>query len=115
MARVLLGDFGAIIRLGLRDIVDDEDRSIVAEETASGSILELLHTTLPDVVVLDLDSADSDELARRITADYPAVKVVACSSARPQMRIFPPFHRGESYTCELNPSALIDAVRTSGN
>ncbi|MDQ3735380.1 MAG: hypothetical protein M3400_15530 [Actinomycetota bacterium] len=114
MARVLLGDFGAIIRLGLRDIVDDDERSIVAEETASDGILERLHTTLPDVVVLDLDAADSTRLAKRIAADYPAVKVVACSSARPQMRIFPPFHRGESYCCELSPTALVEAVRTAG-
>lgn len=111
MARVLLGDFSAIVRLGLRDIFTDDGRNLVAEETQNDGILDRLLTVLPDVVVLDLDSNAGDGLARQIATDYPAVKVVACSSERPQMRVFPPFHHGESYVLELNPTSLVEVVR----
>ena len=110
MARVLLGDFGAIVRLGLWDIFE-ERADLVTEETATSDIVESMLVMLPDVVVLDLDTAGVEELARRIAVDFPAVKVIACSSARPEMKVFPPFHHGESYLAELDPTLLVEAVR----
>jgi DNA-binding NarL/FixJ family response regulator len=113
VARVLLGDFGAIVRLGLWDIFQ-EGAEVVAEETAAGELVQRLVAALPDVVVLDLDLEGVEQLARRIAMEYPAVKVIACSSASPVMRIFPPFHRGESYLSELSSDLLVDAVGRKG-
>jgi hypothetical protein len=48
-------------------------------------------------VVLDLDTEDAPELTARIAAAFPAMNVIACSSDEPIMRVFPPFHHGESY------------------
>jgi hypothetical protein len=42
------------------------------------------------------------------------VKVIGCSSATPEMRIFPPFHKGESYQSELTPALLVEAIRQRG-
>ncbi|MCA1704271.1 MAG: hypothetical protein LC808_13820 [Actinobacteria bacterium] len=110
MPHVLVGDFGAIVRLGLREIFEDERWDLVAEEIGNGEVVRRLIETMPDVVVLDLDVTGTDSLARLIASDFPAVKVIACSSAKPVMRIFPPFHHGESYTTELDASRLIAAV-----
>lgn len=104
-----MGDFGAIVRLGLWEIFET-DLNVVAEEAATGELMERLVAVLPDAVVLDLDTGGVEELARHIALQYPAVKVIACSSATPVMRIFPPFHRGESYLSELSPDLLVEAV-----
>lgn len=62
------------------------------------------------MVVLDLDLEGAEELALHITRQYPAVAVLGCSSARPAMRVFPPFHGGESYMTALDPDNLLRAV-----
>ena len=98
MPRVLIGDFGAIARLGLREFLDEEGFEVVAEFR-------------PDVVVLDLDTDGEDDVAGQIATNFPAVKVIACSSEEPRMRIYPPFHHGESYLSELTPRLLADTVR----
>lgn len=113
MARVLMGDFGAIVRLGLWEIFEGGS-GVVAEEASTVDLMERLVAVAPDVVVLDLDTDGVEELARHIALEYPAVKVIACSSAEPVMRIFPPFHRGESYLSELSPDLLVEAVNHKG-
>ena len=77
MPRVLIGDFGAIARLGLREFLDEEGFEVVAEEQLPGEILERLTEFRPDVVVLDLDTAGGQEVASAIAANFPAVKVIA--------------------------------------
>ena len=111
MPRVLIGDFGAIARLGLREFLDEEGFEVVAEERLPGEILERLTEFRPDVVVLDLDTDGEADVAGLIAANFPAVKVIACSSEEPRMRIYPPFHHGESYLSELTPRLLADTVR----
>lgn len=109
MTRVLIGDFGAIVRLGLREVLTDR-QMLVAEETPANMILERMVGTLPDAVVLDLDVDGTTGLANTITERFPAVTVIACSSKTPKMRVFPPFHRGESYLAELTSASFINAL-----
>ncbi len=108
--RVLMGDFGAIVRLGLRDVLDSEGDRVATLETPNAKIVAGLTQRPPDVVVLDLDSPDGPCLAFRIASEFPAVKVLACSAVEPTMRVYPPFHNGESYTVDLNPEVLLSAV-----
>ncbi len=97
-----MGDFDALYRLGFVDILDDRQVELV--ETLAMGVLERLVEVLPSVVVLDQDKQETDELVNTIVHDFPAIRVIACSSERPTMRIFPSFHRGESYTRPLEPS-----------
>ena len=112
MPRVLIGDFGAIARLGLREFLDEQGFEVVAEDTEAERIIDRLTEFRPDVVVVDLDNDDGTDLASRISSDFPAVKVIACSSEEPTMRVYPPFHWGESYLSELTPSLLAETVRS---
>lgn len=109
MRRVLMGDFGAIVRAGFQDILEDQGVQLLKADGID--LLERLVQHLPDVVVLDLDRSGTSELVQRITADFPALKVVACSTEQPIMRIFPPFHRGESFERELDLDAFISIVQ----
>jgi DNA-binding NarL/FixJ family response regulator len=111
VSRVVMGDFGAIARLGLRQFLEQEGIEIVAEEQTVTDIFDLLTEVRPDVVMLDLDEDEGLATARLIASKYPAVKVIACSSQEPTMQVFPPFHHGESYASELNTSRLLDAVQ----
>jgi DNA-binding NarL/FixJ family response regulator len=110
--RVLIGDFGAIARLGLRELLDEQGFELVAEEEAAENLMDRLTEARPEVVVLNLDEAEDLVTAARIAAHFPAVKVIACSSTEPTMRIYPPFHHGESYVSELSRDLLAEAVRT---
>jgi hypothetical protein len=46
-----------------------------------------------------------------MSSAFPAVTVIACSSAEPIMRVFPPFHHGESYCAPFTPVLLAAAVK----
>jgi DNA-binding NarL/FixJ family response regulator len=110
VARVLIGDFGAIARLGLREFLSEQGFDIVAEEGEEEQVMDLVTMVRPDVVVLDLDADDGLMTAARITSDFPAVKVIACSSEEPRMIVFPPFHNGEWYRAQLSPQVLAEIV-----
>lgn len=104
MRRVLIGDFGALIRAGFEDLLREHDLELVA--IGGDDLIERLLSTLPDVVIIDLDVQRSTELVREITTAFPALKIVACSSRHPTMRVYPPFHHGESYDSPLEPDLL---------
>ena len=109
MTRVLMGDFSALHRLGLQDILRSDDLEVV--EAADADVLDRLVEALADVILLDLDQHHVLDLVHRIVYLFPSVTVVACSSAQPLMRIFPPLHYGESYTTDLDPALLTSAVQ----
>lgn len=108
--RVLIGDFGVIARLGLREFLRERGFEVVAEKEAADGIIDRLTSVRPDVVVLDLDTDSARGLAARITSDFPSIKVVICSVEEPTMWVFPPFHHGEYYTSALSPALLAEAI-----
>jgi AmiR/NasT family two-component response regulator len=110
MTRVLMGDFTALQRLGLEDVLQRDGVEFV--EVANPVVPQGLIDVLPDVVVLDSDADETCDLVRLITHDYPVITVIACSSVVPLMRVFPSMHRGESYTSRLEPALLTRAIHT---
>ncbi|HET9516277.1 MAG TPA: hypothetical protein VFO77_00990 [Actinoplanes sp.] len=109
MIRVLVGDFSALHRLGLEDILRVDGIELM--DAGGTDVLARLLEALPDVIVLDLDEGNTPTLVREIVHRFPAVKVVACSATHPRMRIFPPLHFGESYESDLDPALLTSAVQ----
>jgi hypothetical protein len=79
MTRVLMGDFSALHRLGLQDILRCDGIELV--EAADADVVDRLVEALPDVIVLDLDQHHVLDLVYRIVYLFPSVKVVACSCA----------------------------------
>jgi DNA-binding NarL/FixJ family response regulator len=109
--RVLVSRFGAIARLGLHAFLEEEGFEVIEPECGSNHLLSRLSAERPDVVVIDLDSSGAQELARRIAASHPTIRVIACSAEYPTMRVYPPFHNGESYESDLSSALLAEAVR----
>ena len=110
MQRVLIGQFGTVARMGLRELLDGQGIEVVAEADTATGIVSLVNEVRPDVVVLDLDDECVLGLAEEITSEFPAIKVIACSCEEPVMRVFPPFHHGESYASKLSAPLLALAL-----
>src|SRR5688500_14436317 len=112
MRRVLIGDFGVIARMGLRSLLDDEGLDVLEAAGVRPGIILRLSEVQPDVVLLDLDAEEVPDLAVRISSTFPSMTVIACSSAEPIMRVFPPFHYGESYIAPFTRVQFAAAVKT---
>ena len=79
---VLLADDHAIIRKGLRLLLEDEsDIRIVAEAGDGRAAIEGVRAHAPDVVVMDISMPDVNgiEATRHIVTTFPGTKVIALS------------------------------------
>ena len=112
MRRILFGAFGGVVRAGFDEVLRDQRVEVLRSDSEGRDLVDELLDGLPDVVVLDLDGAGTPALTERLVRDFPAVKVVVCSSRRPLMRVYPPFHYGESYEVALDPDALRSVLRS---
>jgi AmiR/NasT family two-component response regulator len=107
---VLVGDFGAIARAGVRDFLVEQGLSPIGDE-AAGSVLAQVAKLHPDAVVIDMESEDSVVMAGVLASCYPEMTVIACSAERPMMRVTPSRGR-EPYSAILSGQALAEAVRS---
>lgn len=109
MRRVLVGGFDALYLLGFSEILSSDSVELI--KTTTAEVLELLVEARPDIVVLDQEQDDTERLVQRIVHDFPAIRVITCSTGQPTMRIFPAFHRGESYSKPLEPDLFEGEVQ----
>ncbi len=71
--RILIADDEAIIRMGLRRILEEAQHEVVAAAPDGRSAVRLAHDLAPDLAILDVKMPGYDglEAARRIVADRP--------------------------------------------
>lgn len=112
MSRVLIGEFGQIVLLGLEDLLDGEEIYIVKEDHDDRQIPLDIVETEPDVVILDLDHGDGAATAQKTARSFPAITVIACSSVEPRMQVYPRFHNGEFYEAPFSPTEFLEAVKS---
>lgn len=82
MIRVVLADDHAIVRQGLRALLETDQGCEVVGEAADGlTALQLIDTLQPDVAVLDLQMPDLGglEVARRVQQQAPGTRVIILS------------------------------------
>ena len=81
--RVGLVDDHALLRLGLRTLIDDQpDMQVVGEADSTAAALQMVSSAHPQVVLMDvrLPGDSGLEAARRLSASYPETKVVMLTS-----------------------------------
>ncbi len=81
--RVGLVDDHALLRLGLKTLIDDEpDMEVVGQADSTASALQMVETKGPQVVLMDIRlPGDSGlEATRQLTARFPETKVVMLTS-----------------------------------
>jgi DNA-binding NarL/FixJ family response regulator len=80
--KVLLVDDHAIIREGLRSLLEKQPEMEVIADTDDGrKALRLVRELSPDIVIMDITmpGLNGIEATRQITAEFPDVKVIALS------------------------------------
>ncbi len=83
MIRVLIVDDHALVRMGIRRLLDDQpDIDVVAEAENGEMALTMVKLHQPDVVLLDMKMPGIDgwEVTRRLQKTSPQVKVIAVTA-----------------------------------
>jgi len=80
--RILLADDHALVRAGIRELVQKIPGTEVIGEASSGrQALEMIETHRPDLVLLDIGMKELNglEVAARVARDYPEVRTLMLS------------------------------------
>ncbi|MFC7781164.1 two-component system response regulator LetA [Legionella taurinensis] len=83
MIKVLIVDDHALVRMGIRRLLDDlPDMEVVAEAENGEQALTLVKTCKPDVVLLDMKMPGIDgwEVTRRLKKSNPQIKIIAVTA-----------------------------------
>jgi DNA-binding NarL/FixJ family response regulator len=118
MIRVVVVDDQALVRMGLRTLLDSEDDTELVGEAADGRAgVELIRRTRPDVVLMDIRMPLLDGLAalREITSDpaLAGVRIVMLTTFELDEYVFGALRNGASgfVLKDSPPDELLHAVR----
>ncbi len=99
MIRVLIADDHAILRDGIRSILESQEDVIVVGEASNGEeALELASTLLPDIVLMDISMPKTNglEATRSIKERFPQIKVLILTQHDNREYIAPALSAGAS-------------------
>jgi DNA-binding NarL/FixJ family response regulator len=116
MIRVLLADDQALVRSGLKMILEDQPDIVVVADAEDGEeAVELARRTKPDVVLMDIRMPNMDgiEATRRLTADSSRTRVVILTTFDLDEYVYDALVAGASgfLLKNLPPTELASAVR----
>jgi DNA-binding NarL/FixJ family response regulator len=118
MIRVVLVDDQALIRLGLRTLIEVEpDLDLVGEAADGAAALDLIRATRPDVVLMDvrMPGLDGLDALGRITADADlrSCRVVILTTFELDEYVFEALRRGAAgfLTKDAEPAELLRGIR----
>lgn len=83
MIKVLIVDDHALVRMGIRRLLEDlSDVEVVADAESGEQALQFVKTHAPDVVLLDMKMPGIDgwEVTRRLKKSNPHIKVIAVTA-----------------------------------
>jgi DNA-binding NarL/FixJ family response regulator len=117
MIRVAVVDDQGVIRAGLRMIIDHEpDLEVVGEATDGRQAVDLVASTRPDVVLMDIrmPHLDGIEATRRITEAGGATAVLMLTTFDDEEYVLGAVRAGASgfLLKDAGPDVLVGAVRT---
>ncbi len=115
--KIILADDHTMLRQGLsRSFEQEKDIDVVGQTKDGLSTIELVRELSPDVVVMDIGMPDLNgiEATRRITKDYPKIKVVGLSMHSSDKYVREMFRAGASgYLLKNCPfEELVEAIKT---
>lgn len=116
MTRVAIADDQALVRVGLRKILEAEPETEVVAEAADGlQAVDEARRTRPDVVLMDIrmPGLDGIEATRRIVSALPATRVLMLTTFRLDGYVFESLRAGASgfMLKDAPPEEIAAAVR----
>lgn len=97
MIRVLIAEDQAIVRNGLKIIIEqDEEIQVVAEAENGKEVLVLLEKTIVDIVLMDIRMPimDGMEATKRIRQQYPQIKILILTTFNDEEYAIEAFREG---------------------
>lgn len=118
MIRIFLVDDHAVVRTGLRMLLEDEeDIEIVGEADSGSSALEQVVVSKPDIVLMDIGLPDMSgiDATRRIRQQSPSSAVVALTIHEDEEYFFQMLDAGASgyVPKRAAPEELLTAIRAA--
>jgi DNA-binding NarL/FixJ family response regulator len=115
-ARLLIADDHALLRSGMRAMLEAEpDLEVVGEAENGREAVELCRELLPDLVLMDLSMPEMDgiEATRAIKAKYPKTSVLVLTAHANQEMLLEAIRAGAAgYVLKgVGPGQLVGAVR----
>lgn len=113
---VLIVDDHLMVLKGLRFFLSTQKDIVIVGEAHDGSMaVQMIPSLKPDVVLMDLVMPDMDgiEATRKITAEYPDIKVIILTSFADQDHVLPALKAGASgyQLKDIEPEDLAETIR----
>jgi DNA-binding NarL/FixJ family response regulator len=118
--RVLLVEDHDLVRAGFRSLINNLQGIVFAGEAADGrTAMKLVKSEHPDIVIMDIAMPDLNgiEATRRITSDYPDVRVIILSMHSTEEHYLAALRAGASgYILKDSPIDVFrEAIQTVAN
>lgn len=96
MARVLIVDDAAFMRMMIKDILEKNGFEVVGEASNGIKAVEMYKKETPDIVTMDITMPDMDgiEAVKQIKAFDPGAKVIMCSAMGQQTMVMDAIRAG---------------------
>jgi len=96
MAKVLIVDDAAFMRMMIKDILEKNGFEVIGEANNGIKAVELYKKERPDVVTMDITMPDMDgiEAVKAIKAFDPTAKVIMCSAMGQQTMVMDAIRAG---------------------
>jgi DNA-binding NarL/FixJ family response regulator len=117
--RVLLADDHAVVRSGLRMLLESQDDITIVGEAQNGrQAVERVQTLRPDVVLMDIEMPDMNgiEATKAIKTAVPGTAVLALTMYEDDQYFFEMLHAGAAgyIPKRAAPDELVSAIRAAG-
>ncbi|MFT4214075.1 MAG: response regulator transcription factor [Microbacterium sp.] len=114
--RVIIVDDESLVRAALRVFLQSTDGFELVGEASNGTeAITLVRAVTPDVVLMDVQMPEMDgiEATRRLTREFPGIKIIALTTFSAERVIVPMLSAGASgyLVKDTSPERILDAAR----
>lgn len=115
MAKVLIVDDAAFMRMMIKDILEKNGYEVLGEASNGLKAVELYKKERPDVVTMDITMPDMDgiEAVKAIRLFDPSAKVIMCSAMGQQSMVMDAIRAGakDFIVKPFQPDRVLEAIR----